>query len=402
VRLPSLVATMPSKWRRPGMPQYPWWIPVLTYDAAVGALLVGVLQRVPDGHAVPVAGLAVATLAPLLLEGTRYRLGSIGFWLLMVGASTIAIWRYPVDYDLMPVVWAVAAAHFGAVEKLWRSAIAGVATCAVIGVLAIWADFPGALLWAGAVVLGLDVGVTMQFQQRRLEEQVRTEAARKEEAVLEERQRITREVHDVVAHSLSVTMLHLTAARRALEEDGVSEVDEALEALRDAETFGRQAMTDIRHTIGLLGEGIADPTQAAPDVADIPDLVDGFRTAGLRVTLDLSGDPQSVPPSSGLALFRIVQESLTNVAKHQPGASARVHLALDEGPHLRISNDLAAPVRPVDGGSGLKGMAARAELFGGLFTAGEQEGRWVVEITVPRRTTKVCRLGFERAVPETA
>jgi signal transduction histidine kinase len=402
VRLPSLVETMPAKWRRPGMPQYPWWIPVLTYDCAVGALLIGVVQRVPGGDALPAGALALLSMVPLILEGTRYRLGPIGFWVVMVGASALAVWRYPVEYDLMPVIWAVAAAHFGAIEKLWRSAAATLAIGVLIAVLGIWGDFPGALLWAGAAILGLDVGVTMQFQQRRLEEQQRTEAARQTEAVTAERQRITREVHDVVAHSLSVTMLHLTAARRALEEDGASEVDEALDALRDAETFGRQAMTDIRHTIGLLGAPEVEPTQAAPGIGDIGDLVQGFRTAGLRVSLDLSGTSESVPASSGLALYRIVQESLTNVAKHQPGATARVHLALDEGPHLRISNDLAQPATLHDGGSGLKGMAARAELFGGRFSAGEQAGRWVVEVVVPKRNVKTCRLGFEWIVPGTA
>jgi signal transduction histidine kinase len=357
---------------------------------------------VAGGQVLPVAGLALVTLIPLALEGTRARLGSVAFWVLMVGAPAVTVWRYPVEYDLTPVIWAVTAAHFGAKERLSRSALTALATCAVIAALGIWADFSGALLWAGAVALGLDVGATMQFQQRRLEEQQESEAARRDAAVLEERQRITREVHDIVAHSLSVTMLHLTAARRALEEDGASEVDEALDALRDAETFGRQAMTDIRHTIGLLGAPEAEPTQAAPGISDIGDLVEGFRTAGLRVSLDLSGTSESVPASSGLALYRIVQESLTNVAQHQPGATARVHLALDEGPHLRISNDLAQPATLHDGGSGLKGMAARAELFGGRFSAGEQAGRWVVEVVVPKRNVKTCRLGFEWIVPGTA
>jgi len=390
---------MPAKWRRPGMPEYPWWIPVVTYDAAVLAVAVGVVQRVATGHVLATAALAALSLVPLALEGTRLRTPSAVHWLLMVGVSSIAVVRYPVDYDLLPILWAVAAAHFGAVEKLWRSALAAVASGALITVLALTNDLPGALLWAGAILLGFDVGVIMQFQQRRLETQQLSEAARREAAVHDERQRITREVHDVVAHSLSVTMLHLTAARRALEEDGEAEVGEALDALRDAERLGRQAMNDIRHTIGLLGDSELAATRAAPDVSDIPTLVEGFRTAGLRVSLDLSGDPESLPATSGLALYRIVQESLTNVAKHQPGAAARVHLALDEGPHLRISNDLAGPARVSQDGSGLKGMASRAELFGGQFTAGEQEGRWVVEVTVPRRRT-VCRLGLERLLPE--
>src|SRR5437868_5107560 len=102
---------MPAKWRRPGMPEYPWWIPLLTYDAAVGALVIGVGQRLPDHHALEVAGLAFLSFVPMLLEGTRHRLGAIGFWTLMIGASAVAVWRYPVEYDLLPVVWVVATAH---------------------------------------------------------------------------------------------------------------------------------------------------------------------------------------------------------------------------------------------------------------------------------------------------
>jgi len=398
VRLPSLVATMPAKWRRPGMPEYPWWIPVVTYDAAVLALAVGVMQRIGTGDVLATAALAALSLLPLGLEGTRFRTPAPLHWLLMVGASSVAVVRYPVDYDLLPLVWSVAAAHFGAVEKLWKSTLAALASGALITVLALTSDLPGAPLWAGAIVLGLDVGVIMQFQQRRLEQQQVSEAARRDAAVLDERQRITREVHDVVAHSLSVTMLHLTAARRALEEDGEAEVGEALDALKDAERLGRQAMTDIRHTIGLLGD--ADhATRAAPDLSDLPALLEGFRSAGLRVDLDLSGDPDSVPASSGLALYRIVQESLTNVVRHQPGADARVHLALDEGPHLRISNAVRGPLKVSADGSGLKGMASRAELLGGRFAAGQQDGDWVVEVTVARRP--VCRLGLDRLLPDT-
>ncbi|ONF61744.1 sensor histidine kinase, partial [Amycolatopsis keratiniphila] len=120
-----------------------------------------------------------------------------------------------------------------------------------------------------------------------------------------ERQRIAREVHDVVGHSLSITLLHLTGARHALQQD--RDVDEAIEALTEAEQVGRAAMADIRRTVGLLADS---PSGSAPlpGVEDIATLVERTRSAGLAVRYTQEGDLGRVGASEGLGLYRIVQE----------------------------------------------------------------------------------------------
>jgi signal transduction histidine kinase len=189
-----------------------------------------------------------------------------------------------------------------------------------------------------------------------------------------------------VAHSLSVTMLHLTAARRSLEEDREAGIDEAINALRDAESLGREAMTDIRTTVGLLGQESAPA--AAPDLRDLPALVSDFRQAGMQVTLAVRGDPAAVPPNAGLSLYRIAQESLANVAKHEPGSRAEVDLDCSaEGQRLRVGNTRVLGRPRQGGGSGLTGMRQRAELLGGTFSAGPEGERWMVDVALPGRTT---------------
>ena len=210
------------------------------------------------------------------------------------------------------------------------------------------------------------------------------EAVRAEQAASDERRRIAREVHDVIAHSLSITLLHLTGARRALQED--RDVDEAIEALTDAERLGRQAMADIRQTVGLLDAG---PSRVAPepDIADIPELVADFVRAGVHVKYDLTGSPEAVSAATGLGLYRITQESLANVVKHAPGETAKVRLRVaDDAVVVSIVNGThRAPRSEPGAGSGLRGMRQRAELLGGSLVAGPDANGMVGARRVPAR-----------------
>ena len=272
--------------------------------------------------------------------------------------------------------------HVGATEPLGTSLLATSLAAVALGALTLGDLVEGSAFWLAGLIVGGDIGVIIRYQQVRLDQERRTHRDHEAAAILEERQRIAREVHDVIAHSLSVTMLHLTAARRSLEEDREAGVDEAVEALRDAENLGREAMADIRTTVGLLGQepGVAN---AAPDLRDVPALVDDFRQAGLRVNLEIRGDAGAVPPNACLGLYRIVQESLANVAKHEPRSGADVMLDCGrEEQHLIVSNQLAAGSVRKPGGNGLRGMRERAELLGGTFHAGPKDGRWVVEVAL--------------------
>ena len=168
-------------------------------------------------------------------------------------------------------------------------------------------------LYLGFVAVGWLLGYLMRTQRLLLAEQIEAQEMLAEHAAADERRRIAREVHDVIAHSLSVTLLHVTGARRALQQD--RDVDDAVEALEQAERLGRQAMADIRRTVGLLDRG---PTKTTPEpgIDDIGVLVDDFARAGLDVTLRIDGATQRVSAAVGLALYRITQESLANIAKH--------------------------------------------------------------------------------------
>jgi signal transduction histidine kinase len=244
-------------------------------------------------------------------------------------------------------------------------------------------------------MLGWDIGFILQYQQRQLDRQAEDAGRQRRQALQEERQRIAREVHDVLAHSLSVTMLHLTAARRSLEED--ADVEEAVDALRDAETAGRTAMAEIRNTVGLLGQA-ADGARPSPDARDIAGLVEQFRGTGLDVTLEQRGDPAVVSAAAGLGLFRIVQESLANVAKHQPRARVGVVVELHaDRQAVQVWNTLPGPVRAASpDGAGLVGMRQRAELLDGSFDAGPRGGLWVVEARLPRDRGRSCVLGLPK------
>ena len=187
-------------------------------------------------------------------------------------------------------------------------------------------------------------------------------------------------------------MLHLTAARRELQEDGADGVPDAIDALRDAERVGRQAMTDIRRTVGVLAEGGPAESGANPDLADLGPLVEGFRAAGLDVNLDVRGDTGSVAPNAALALYRIAQESLANVAKHQPRSATSVLLDVTDGQRLLVENDVHGPIRRSTDGAGLAGIAQRADLLGGTFDAGVRDGRWTIEVVVPESAGHRCRI----------
>jgi signal transduction histidine kinase len=234
----------------------------------------------------------------------------------------------------------------------------------------------------------------MRTQHQLLVKQQELQADLAEHAAADERRRIAREVHDVIAHSLSVTMLHVTAARRALQQD--ADIDDAVAALVDAERLGRQAMADIRRTVGLLEAG---PTKMAPEpgIADIPALVEDFVSAGLSVTLQSQGRHDGVSAAVGLALYRIAQESLANIAKHAASSKTDVALSVSSShASLSVVNDIPVTVPATSSsecGRGLPGMRQRVELLGGILDAGPCEQGWSVRAEIPINDANSWRCG---------
>ena len=230
-------------------------------------------------------------------------------------------------------------------------------------------------------------------QQRLLAEQARLvlqlRAAQEDlarEARAAERRRIAREIHDVAAHTLAVTMLQLTGVRLLLQR--TSGDHRAVEALAQAEVLGRQGLDDVRRTVGLLADAATPGGAPLPGAADLAALVGEYRAAGVDVGLDVRGDPAELPTSVGLALYRIAQEGLANATRHAPGAVVSVDVQIDQKVLLRVRNGPArhhvSGVRPErSSGLGLPGMRERAELLGGTLSAGRDRDGWLVECTLP-------------------
>ncbi|TFV53818.1 sensor histidine kinase [Blastococcus sp. TF02A-35] len=191
-----------------------------------------------------------------------------------------------------------------------------------------------------------------------------------------ERARIARELHDVVAHSLSVVIAQADGGRYA----GKADPEAATGALEAIAATGRQALTDMRSLLGVLREGGAEEYAPQPDVAAIPALVDDVRASGLDVDLIIEGEPRPLPAGPQLAAYRIVQESLTNVLKHA-GPASRAWVRLQWRPdalELSVLDDgrgASAAMVDSDGqGQGVLGMRERAQLHGGRLEAGPRHG----------------------------
>jgi signal transduction histidine kinase len=226
--------------------------------------------------------------------------------------------------------------------------------------------------------------------RERAERAEQTRAAEAQRAVAEERTRIARELHDVVAHSVSVMLVQTGAARRVIDTDPA----QAAAALEAVEATGREAMAEMRRLLGVLREdgGPTGPAALAPQpsLRELPTLIAHVAESGLVVTLATEGAPRDLPAAVGLSAYRIVQEALTNALKHAgPSASAVVSLRYREDEvEIEVADDgRGASVTGVANGSrghGLLGMRERAGLFGGELTAGPRAGGgFVVRARLP-------------------
>lgn len=200
------------------------------------------------------------------------------------------------------------------------------------------------------------------------------------EARVRERDRIARELHDVVAHAVSLMVVQCGAERLRLGNDAPQTRD----VLDAVETTGRQALGDLRTMLGLLRQNDAGADLSPqPQLSDLPALVERVRAAGLPVELELSGPP--VAPALGLAAYRIVQEALTNVLKHAGPVTTQVQVRIDgDALRLEVTNALSGRVpEQRGGGRGLLGMSERVALHGGSVVCGPEGDRWAVRVDLP-------------------
>jgi signal transduction histidine kinase len=239
----------------------------------------------------------------------------------------------------------------------------------------------GSMIFAGPSLLAWVVGDSMRYRRAyyaSLEERAaRLEAERGAQAQIAaatERARIARELHDVIAHNVSVMVVQADGASYALDNDP----GRAAEALAAISATGRQALAEMRRLLGILRrDGETGDRAPLPGIGQLDDLLESTRAAGLPVSFRVEGVPQPLPGGAALAAFRIVQESLTNTRKHAgPHATAEVTLRyLEDALVLEISDDGRGAAARSDGaGHGLTGMAERVAVYGGSVEAGPRSG----------------------------
>lgn len=219
------------------------------------------------------------------------------------------------------------------------------------------------------------VGRRVRLRHERADQARRQRAAEARRIVVEERARIARELHDVVAHRVSLMTVQAGAAKTVAADD----LDAALQAMGAVEEAGRQALDELRHLLGVLRPDLdVDELGPQPGLSDLPRLVEQIRDAGLEVTLTMDDARGPLSAAVELSAYRIVQEALTNVLKHG-GAGARAEVVLrrdGEAVTIEVTDD-GRPVPPVTGtadrpatGHGIVGMRERALLLGGRLDAG--------------------------------
>lgn len=226
------------------------------------------------------------------------------------------------------------------------------------------------------------VGFTLRGRERRIDALARDAV----DAVSRERARIARELHDVITHSISIVTIQTQAVRRRLARHGDVMAAEVAD-LAAVETTARQAMAELRRLLGVLrADGAPASLHPQPGLDQLPPLVDEFRAAGLSVRLEVRGGAVPIPPGVDLAAYRIVQQALTNVLRHAPGATTEVVLHY-EGHRLgvEVTDDGARehPDTAPEGGHGLVGMRERVHLYGGTLEAGPAPTGFAVRATLP-------------------
>ena len=342
---------------------------------ALGAFVVtlATLKR-GEGNDLDALGVLLAALATLPLA--VWRRGPLAVFALTAGASALTnALGYPLGPPVGPTIALFFVGLAGSEERSERRRTAAVVVglfAAHIAGDAIGHDrlpFPellfGSVIWTGAWLAG---------ERTRLRRQRRADL--EERAVADERTRIARDLHDSVGHAINVILVQAGAARLLQDRDP----ERSRAALETIEEVARDTIGEIDHMVRALRD---EPTRAPVGLAALHGLVARHREAGLDVDLDVSGDSRALPPAVDQAAFRILQEALTNAARHGSGG---VEVSLGFGARaldLSVANPAAGGGGTAFGGLGLVGMRERAELLGGSLETESTDGRFVVRARLP-------------------
>jgi signal transduction histidine kinase len=336
--------------------------------------------------------LSLAALAPIFLRRDR----PVAALLLAVAVAVVMPDNRALLLPVMAVLYTIAAG------APWRDAAAGgaLATVVVITAGVGWgtgtATDHGGLLgyaigsaasFAAAVALGLYVGARRRVLEGLRERAERLDREREllaDRAVAQERVRIAQELHDIVAHNVSLMVVKAQALGATASDHRVSDSTDAIADL------GRQAMTEMHMTLKLLRADDAETPELTPQpgLAQLERLIEQSRGAGLEIELTVEGQPRLLAQGVDLSAFRIIQEALTNVRKHAAGASTKVTIVYrTDGVQLTIidsDDEVHAQLLPeTSDGHGVIGMRERATLFGGTLTTEALPGGFKVTATLP-------------------
>ena len=340
-------------------------------------------QTVHPVHLSLVASALVAVLTAGALPLRRVWPGPVFVWTLLA-AAVLAQW--PDKGALFPVALAISLYTVAAMMRRAEALAAAVLTAGVVLMVVAqdgtrhWAvAISGAAGFAAAVVIvGLYAGTRRAYLAALRDRAWRLERERDQSSALaaaQERARIAREMHDSVAHHLTVIVALSDGALRAVTRAP----GEAADAIRDVSGTARQALAETRRLLGVLRtDSGQEPRQPLPGLADLDDLLGRIRAAGLPVRYECSGTGADLPPAIQLAVFRLVQEALTNTMKHAGrGASAAVRLELTPaGVRVDVEDDgTGLGAEPGAAGGGLTGMRERIGAFGGDLDFGPRQPR---------------------------
>jgi signal transduction histidine kinase len=378
---------------RPDSGMVPDRIKLLAVAGFAVVVAVGALRGNPTVAAAAAAAVVATAAAAALVYVGRLPLLAVA-----VATAGIAVEGHGLSNDLgwlatcLLLGWCVIVVGQRAGLVYWA------AMMALIAAEWLWIKHdPGWGAWLAGITLTLLCALLIRHEIDLVAQLRAAQAGLAEQAKTTERNRIARELHDVIGHTLVVSLLHVQSARLAVEHDPA----DAARALAEAERLGQECLAEIRTTVGMLREddragGVIAPL---PGVEGLPGLVERFRSAGADVTLVVDGDTAVLPATTGLAVYRIAQEALTNAAKHAPGAPTAVRLTVGAGQVTLTADSRSEPgsaakpggqAKP-DGqarpgtGLGVVSMRERAESLGGTCEAGPGGQGWLVRATLPVR-----------------
>ena len=367
--------------------------------------LASIDPRVADG--LLAIALGAGTVTQLVMEGPQPRQAFIS----ALGTTLPLVWRrrLPLVVYLTQIGFAIFGARQPVTISLlatfvglysvavysrlrWAPVVIPVVGAAILGIL-VPESSPSVPSWALELVGGLAIWLAgnamrqRQAQADALAERARTLERERELAtqlaLADERRRIARELHDVVAHSVSVMVVQAGAARTVAPRDP----ERAADALLEVENSGREALRELRGLLGLLTDAAIEPTLAPqPGLAQLERLVERVGQAGLPVVVRVAGTPRRLPPGLDLTAYRIVQEGLTNALKYARGAPTEVVVEFDDD-EVRVSvlDEGGTHASAGEGASrGLVGMQERVAVYGGHLQAGTRpEGGFAVRARLP-------------------